>query len=246
MTIQWPSKATLFLLAVVIVLCWMLFRGCGKAAPDNAAQLAIVTHKSDSIAHVAKLRADSIKQLKAKDEYSNEVIEEVGVLFQQADSTVQSQKEQFNALQHRYLLAQTSHDTAAELKDCDTLNKKYTALQKSYDEADNQCTDYVFKSSRELYHKDSIIGEQSRQIGSLQSLVDLADTVYRLNKLSGKLPLLRGYIGPTLGVGAWNNFGLDLHLLNRKDLMYTGSIKLGPGGFMYGVGVSKLITFKKH
>lgn len=241
--LQKPSSFTILLVVTVIVLGWLLFsRGCaGSPAAVSSTSGYIDSFKAEK--SVSKKRGDSLKEMRLKDAYSNEVIEEVGALYAQADSVVQSQKVQINNLQSRYMIAKAAKDTPAQLKNCDTIVGQLAMWQKKYDDADQLADQYVSKTSAELYQKQTIIDMQGRQISSLQRQTDVIDSV--LKKFPVRPPLLRGYLGVGAGLGMYNNFGPELHILTRKDVMYTAGIKFGLGGLTYEAGVSKLISFKK-
>lgn len=247
MTIQRPSNFTIFLIVVILILGWVLFsRGCGPGVQPSVNDNKATKDSIALLRSLNKKRADSIRVLKEKDEYSISVIEEMGTMFFQADSTAQSKSEQLKKTQNQLALAKSSKDTLAQLRECDTLTMQVTELREKFKDASNVCDEYVVKSSRELYHKDSIIEIQDRQIAGLQRQGDLADTLIKHTLPSVRPPLLRGWLGVTAAVGAYNSFGVDLHLLNRKNVMYKGAVKLGNGGFSYEAGISKFISLKKR
>lgn len=247
MTID-KTKVTVFVAwtAFCFIVAWVLFSGgCGRSQP----QPTVDKQKIDSLAFlksINKKRADSIKLLKDKDAYNNNVLEEVITMFQDADSVAQTTRGQLKATQNQLAAAKARRDTIGQLRDCDSLNNQVTRWRGSYEEADKQCTDYVFKSSRELYHKDSLIDLQQRQLKGDSVIFATYNTLDKAKlTVIPKPPLLRGYLGATGSVGAYNSIGVHLDLLNRNDFMYKGAVRIGAGGLTYEAGVSKLLSFKK-
>lgn len=237
----------LFYTILCFFISWILFsHGCSHNNPQPAIDNKIVDSMKILHQTIAK-RGDTITFLKQKDEYNNSVIDDVVKMFQDADSSAKLNGALLSKTQKQLALAKAARDTAAQLRECDSLTNQLTLWRQRFDEADSQCNSYVFQTARELYNKDKAIETRDRQITDLLSLNQLADTSYRMLSRSIKpLPLLRGYLGATGTVGAYNSFGIHLDLLNRKDLMYKGAVRFGSGGFSYEAGASKLLSFKKH
>lgn len=242
-----PSYFTLLLIVAVLILGWIVFgNGCGHGAPAPAVNIQQAKDSIKILTAINKRRADSLKEYKLRDSYNNEVIEEVGALYFQADSAMGAERLNVRSVQRELAAAKLARDTARQLRDCDTLNQRVTLLQEKCDEADKQATDYVFKTSRELYVKDSVGDIKDRQIAGLQRQADLCDTVNKNTPALKRLPAIRGYLGATVATGAYSTLGVHLDLINRNDIMYKGSVKIGISGPVYEIGVSKLLSFKKH
>lgn len=228
------------------IIAWAHFsKGCNHEVQPAADTKYIDT--MNKLREVVKKRGDSITYYIQKDQYNNSVIDDVVSMYQDADSVARLRSSVLKETQKQLAIARGANDTATQLRECDSLDAQLTMWRSKYDDANNLCNLYVFQSSRELYQKDSTIELQQRQIVDLLSLNALADTVYkRAGSKIVPVPVLRGYLGATGSVGAYNSIGVHLDLLNRKDFMYKGAIRFGSGGPSYEIGASKLLSFKKH
>lgn len=231
--------------AFCLILGWVLFSdGCGHSKVQPAVDKKIYD-TLETLRVVNKKRGDSIKALKENVDYDNSVIDEMGVLVFQADSAHKAKQTEVRILQQKLAVAKAAKDTNAQLVECDSLSQKVTELREKSDESERLSTQYVFKTERELYEKQTLIDLQGRQIEGLQKQANTADAIIK-NTAPIKLPWIRGWVGPTVQFGAYNSFGADLHLMDRKDNMYKVGPRYGVGGWSVEGGLFRYLSFKRH
>jgi hypothetical protein len=225
----------------VLVLIFLLWRGCGKKENKEADKLQAI---------IDTLQMDQVAMAIDTARYSNRVKELSTDLYFTKDSLRVANERLKNALSKagktviKYRDAKIIRDTVAALGECDTLAEAVVNLKFLYDDAAMYAGLLEIERDSILIYKDSVIYVLKKQNKKLSEGIGMVEK---------KLPTLkRGmefYAGPS-AIGSketvFNGYGGGIGLLTKKGQLWEADALIINGKTYYQLGGKFRLSFRKH
>ena len=237
----------LFLIAITVIACWLLFGKCKanaettKAIKERDSALTVKEIISNSYLE-AMLSVEGMQQEIDADKAE---IRELTEKKEKADSAVKQEQLRADKYVALYRKAKGLKDTASQLANCDSLADRYDNLKGMYTDATNNCNAAIFNQARQIFQLDSIKGIQQRQLVGMKSALDLLGATIKNGNKALKQPWVKGYIGLEGDMGKDFGGGPSLIFEFRNGMAVSMAGKMIGGQQVYEAGLHKLISFKK-
>lgn len=250
MKIEINGAKAIITLVVLVALFLLLWRGCGgkdtsvaatNAKIDSAVKAFAMSHAEANRLQdtLNALRRDSMQQRINTEALAEEANKALAAQAHAADETKSYQK--------KYADARTQVNDLLALATCDSLTRAITKERFKAAATQNSCNKQVIYLGGQLANRNQQISTLNQQVKVLQQPANIVNDALHAVKAATKEAWIKGYVGASV-MGNQTNFGFgsDLTLLFKGGVMVRGGAVLMGSQVMGVMGVSKLLSFKKH